>query len=50
MLAHEKPTERTSPGPAYSISGFVLISGHDGDDARNYQEKQLSNAVRQVQT
>jgi predicted RNA binding protein YcfA (HicA-like mRNA interferase family) len=30
--------------------GFVLISGHDGDDAQHYQEKQLRNALRQVQS
>jgi predicted RNA binding protein YcfA (HicA-like mRNA interferase family) len=29
--------------------GFVLISGHDGDDAQHYQEKQVRNAVRKVQ-
>jgi predicted RNA binding protein YcfA (HicA-like mRNA interferase family) len=29
--------------------GFVLISGHDGDDAHHYQEKQVRNAIRQVQ-
>ena len=29
--------------------GFVLISGQDGDDAQQYQEKQLRNALRQVQ-
>ena len=29
--------------------GFVLISGHDGDDAQHYQEKQLRNAVQHVQ-
>jgi len=29
--------------------GFVLISGRDGDDAQQYQEKQLRNALRQVQ-
>ena len=29
--------------------GFVLISGHDGDDAQHYQEKQLRNALRQIQ-
>ncbi len=30
--------------------GFVLISGQDGDDAQHYQEKQLRNALRQVDT
>ncbi len=30
--------------------GFVLISGQAGDDAQHYQEKQLRNALRQVQS
>jgi predicted RNA binding protein YcfA (HicA-like mRNA interferase family) len=30
--------------------GFVLISGADGADAQHYQERQLRNALRQVQT
>ena len=30
--------------------GFVLISGQEGDDAQPYQEKQLRNALRQVQS
>ncbi len=30
--------------------GFVLMSGHAGDDAQHYQEKQLRNALRQVQS
>ena len=30
--------------------GFVLISGHDGNDAQHYQEKQLRNALRTVQS
>ncbi len=28
--------------------GFVLVSGHDGDDAQHYQEKQVRNALRKV--
>jgi predicted RNA binding protein YcfA (HicA-like mRNA interferase family) len=28
------------------FSGSVIISGHDGDDARHYQEKQVRNAIR----
>jgi predicted RNA binding protein YcfA (HicA-like mRNA interferase family) len=28
--------------------GFVLISGHDGDDAQFYQEKHVRNALRLV--
>jgi len=30
--------------------GFVLVSGHDADDAQHYQEKQLRNALRQIQS
>jgi predicted RNA binding protein YcfA (HicA-like mRNA interferase family) len=29
--------------------GFVLISGHDGDDAQHYQEKQVRSALKKVQ-
>ena len=32
------------------FGGFVLISGHDGDDAQHYQEKQLRKALKQVQS
>jgi predicted RNA binding protein YcfA (HicA-like mRNA interferase family) len=30
--------------------GFVLISGHDGDDARHYQEKHIKNALRKIRS
>jgi predicted RNA binding protein YcfA (HicA-like mRNA interferase family) len=30
--------------------GFVLVSGHDGDDAQQYQEKQVRNALRHVKS
>jgi predicted RNA binding protein YcfA (HicA-like mRNA interferase family) len=30
--------------------GFVLISGHDGDDAQFYQEKHVRYAIRLVQS
>jgi predicted RNA binding protein YcfA (HicA-like mRNA interferase family) len=30
--------------------GFVLLSGADGADAQHYQERQLRNALRQVQS
>ncbi|MCI0628228.1 MAG: type II toxin-antitoxin system HicA family toxin [Acidobacteria bacterium] len=30
--------------------GFVLVSGHDGDDAQHYQETQVRKALRQVQS
>jgi len=29
--------------------GFVLISGHDGDDAQCYQEKHVKRAIQQAQ-
>jgi predicted RNA binding protein YcfA (HicA-like mRNA interferase family) len=29
--------------------GFVLISGHDGDDAQHYHEKHVRNALRKIQ-
>jgi predicted RNA binding protein YcfA (HicA-like mRNA interferase family) len=32
------------------FQGFVLISGHDGDDVQHYQEKQVRNALRRVQS
>ncbi len=28
--------------------GAVILSGHEGDDAHPYQEKQVRNAVREV--
>ena len=30
------------------ISGAVILSGGDGDDARHYQEKQVLNAIREA--
>ena len=30
--------------------GFVLISGHDGEDAQHYQEKHVRNALWKVQS
>ena len=30
--------------------GFVLVSGQDGDDAQHYQEKQVRNALKGVQS
>ena len=30
------------------ITGSVILSGKDGDDALPYQEKQVRNAVREV--
>ena len=28
--------------------GAVILSGHDGDDAHHYQEKQVRHAIREV--
>ena len=30
--------------------GFVLISGQEGGDAHHYQEKQVRNAIRRIET
>ncbi len=30
--------------------GFVLLCGHDGDDAPHYLEKQVRRALQQVQS
>jgi len=43
-----KGSHRKFVHPKYC--GFVLISGNDGDDAQHYQEKQLRNALRQIQS
>ena len=31
-----------------SFSGSIILSGGDGEDARHYQERQVRNAVREV--
>ena len=28
-----------------NVAGLVILSGHDGDDARHYQEKQVRRAI-----
>jgi predicted RNA binding protein YcfA (HicA-like mRNA interferase family) len=30
------------------LAGAVILSGHEGDDAHHYQEKQVRNAIREV--
>ncbi len=30
------------------FAGSVILSGKDGDDAQHYQEKQVRNAIREV--
>ena len=30
------------------FSGAVILSGHNGDDAHHYQEKQIRNAIREA--
>ncbi|HYE30656.1 MAG TPA: type II toxin-antitoxin system HicA family toxin [Methylomirabilota bacterium] len=32
-----------------NFPGFVLLSGHPGDDAKHYQEKQARNAIKAVE-
>jgi predicted RNA binding protein YcfA (HicA-like mRNA interferase family) len=32
------------------MSGAVILSGKDGDDAHHYQEKQVRNAIREVRS
>lgn len=31
------------------LSGSLILSGRDGEDAHHYQEKQVRNAVREAQ-
>jgi len=31
------------------FTGALILSGHDGDDAKHYQEKQVRNGIREVQ-
>jgi predicted RNA binding protein YcfA (HicA-like mRNA interferase family) len=30
------------------LSGSLILSGHDGDDAQHYQERQVRNAIRET--
>jgi predicted RNA binding protein YcfA (HicA-like mRNA interferase family) len=30
------------------LTGAVIVSGKDGDDARHYQEKQVRNAIHEA--
>jgi len=30
------------------LAGAVIVSGHDGDDAKHYQEKQVRHAIREA--
>ena len=30
------------------LPGSLILSGHDGDDAKHYQEKQVRNAIREA--
>ncbi len=32
-----------------NFEGAVTISGHDGDDAKKYQEKQIKRAIEEVE-
>jgi len=40
--SHRKFTHEDYPGA-------VTLSGHDGDDAKKYQEKQVKRAIEEVQ-
>jgi predicted RNA binding protein YcfA (HicA-like mRNA interferase family) len=31
------------------LAGALILSGHEGDDAQHYQEKQVRNAIRTAQ-
>lgn len=31
-----------------TLSGSLILSGQDGDDAHHYQEKQVRNAIREA--
>ncbi|MEW6306105.1 MAG: type II toxin-antitoxin system HicA family toxin [Verrucomicrobiota bacterium] len=30
------------------LAGSVILSGHNNDDAKHYQERQIRNAIREV--
>ncbi len=30
------------------VPGSLILCGHDGDDARHYQEKQVRNGIREA--
>ncbi|MSR60533.1 MAG: type II toxin-antitoxin system HicA family toxin [Planctomycetaceae bacterium] len=40
--SHRKLTHKKYPGA-------ITLSGHDGDDAKPYQERQVRQAIEQVQ-
>lgn len=42
-----KGSHRKYIHPRYS--GAVTVSGRDGDDVKHYQEKQISQAIEEVQ-
>jgi predicted RNA binding protein YcfA (HicA-like mRNA interferase family) len=42
-----KGSHRRFTHPNYP--GAVTVSGKDGDDAKNYQEKQVKRAIEEVQ-
>lgn len=47
QIAGGKGSHRKFVHPKFR--GFVLISGHDGDDAQHYQERQLRKALKGVE-
>lgn len=32
----------------FKFQGIVTLSGHSGDDAKHYQEKQVKNAIESI--
>jgi predicted RNA binding protein YcfA (HicA-like mRNA interferase family) len=47
QVAGGKGSHRKFRHPKFG--GAVILGGHDGDDARQYQEKQVRHAIREVQ-
>jgi predicted RNA binding protein YcfA (HicA-like mRNA interferase family) len=41
-----KGAHRKFRHPKYT--GSVVLSGHDGDDAKEYQERQIRNAIQEA--
>ena len=46
IVAGGKGSHRKYRHPKFP--GSLILSGHDGDDARHYQEKQVRNAIREA--
>ena len=46
LVAGGKGSHRKFRHPKHA--GSLVLSGHDGDDARHYQERQVRNAIRET--